>query len=67
MFFAQFMIEAGVFFTVPLFLSVVLELNALQTVARLTVERHQELSGRQCHQDERGPRPSTRPSAWLHT
>ncbi|RVW02484.1 MFS transporter [Rhodococcus spongiicola] len=35
MFFAQFMIQAGVFFTVPLFLSVVLELSALQTGARL--------------------------------
>ena len=35
MFFAQFMIQAGVFFAVPLFLSVVLELNALQTGLRL--------------------------------
>lgn len=35
MFFAQFMIQAGVFFTVPLFLSVVLELTALQTGVRL--------------------------------
>ncbi|WP_430334709.1 MFS transporter [Rhodococcus sp. ACT016] len=35
MFFAQFMIQAGVFFTVPLFLSVVLELSALQTGVRL--------------------------------
>ncbi|MCL2533091.1 MAG: MFS transporter [Nocardiaceae bacterium] len=35
MFFAQFMVQAGVFFTVPLFLSVVLELSALQTGARL--------------------------------
>lgn len=35
MFFAQFMIQAGVFFTVPLFLSVVLELSALQTGIRL--------------------------------
>ncbi|MBV6755329.1 MFS transporter [Rhodococcus opacus] len=35
MFFAQFTIQAGVFFTVPLFLSVVLELNALQTGLRL--------------------------------
>ncbi|WP_305093088.1 MFS transporter [Prescottella sp. R16] len=35
MFFAQFMIQAGVFFTVPLFLSVVLELDALQTGVRL--------------------------------
>lgn len=35
MFFAQFMIQAGVFFTVPLFLSVVLQLSALQTGVRL--------------------------------
>ncbi|QCQ92915.1 MFS transporter [Rhodococcus sp. SGAir0479] len=35
MFFAQFLIQAGVFFTVPLFLSVVLELSALQTGVRL--------------------------------
>ncbi|MCQ4120610.1 MFS transporter [Rhodococcus tibetensis] len=35
MFFAQFTVQAGVFFTVPLFLSVVLELNALQTGLRL--------------------------------
>ena len=35
MFFAQFMIQAGVFFAVPLFLSVVLGLNALQTGVRL--------------------------------
>lgn len=35
MFFSQFTIQAGVFFTVPLFLSVVLELNALQTGLRL--------------------------------
>ncbi|MFC3961536.1 MFS transporter [Nocardia jiangsuensis] len=35
MFFAQFTVQAAVFFTVPLFLSVVLELNALQTGLRL--------------------------------
>ncbi|MGB6052721.1 MAG: MFS transporter, partial [Rhodococcus sp. (in: high G+C Gram-positive bacteria)] len=35
MFFAQFTVQAGVFFTVPLFLSVVLELSALQTGIRL--------------------------------
>ncbi|MFC7449222.1 MFS transporter [Rhodococcus daqingensis] len=35
MFFAQFMVQAGVFFAVPLFLSVVLELDALQTGLRL--------------------------------
>lgn len=35
MFFAQFMIQAGVFFTVPLFLSVVLELSALETGIRI--------------------------------
>jgi prepilin signal peptidase PulO-like enzyme (type II secretory pathway) len=35
MFFAQFMIQAGAFFAVPLFLSVVLGLNALQTGVRL--------------------------------
>jgi MFS family permease len=35
MFFSQYLIQAGVFFTVPLFLSVVLELSALQTGARL--------------------------------
>lgn len=35
MFFAQFTVQAGVFFTVPLFLSVVLELDALQTGIRL--------------------------------
>ena len=35
MFFFQFFIQAGVFFTVPLFLSVVLELSALQTGVRL--------------------------------
>lgn len=34
-FFFQFLIQAGVFFTVPLFLSVVLELSALQTGVRL--------------------------------
>lgn len=35
MFFFQFFIQAGVFFTIPLFLSVVLELSALATGARL--------------------------------
>ncbi len=35
MFAFQFFIQSGVFFTIPLFLSVVLELNALQTGARL--------------------------------
>ena len=35
MFFFQYFIQAGVFFTIPLFLSVVLELSALQTGARL--------------------------------
>jgi MFS family permease len=35
MFFFQYFIQAGVFFTVPLFLSVVLELSALQTGVRL--------------------------------
>ena len=35
MFFGQFMVQAGVFFTVPLFLSVVLELNSLQTGLRV--------------------------------
>jgi EmrB/QacA subfamily drug resistance transporter len=35
MFFFQFMIQAGVFFAVPLFLSVVLELSALQTGLRI--------------------------------
>jgi MFS family permease len=35
MFFFQFLIQAGVFFTVPLFLSVALGLSALQTGARL--------------------------------
>ncbi|HUZ53750.1 MAG TPA: MFS transporter [Streptosporangiaceae bacterium] len=35
MFFFQFFIQAGIFFTIPLFLSVVLELSALQTGARL--------------------------------
>ena len=34
-FFFQFFIQAGVFFTIPLFLSVVLGLNALQTGLRL--------------------------------
>ena len=35
MFFSQFTVQAGVFFTVPLFLSVVLELNAFDTGLRL--------------------------------
>ncbi|MEN0134403.1 MAG: MFS transporter [Rhodococcus sp. (in: high G+C Gram-positive bacteria)] len=35
MFFAQFLIQAGVFFAVPLFLSVVLELSALGTGLRI--------------------------------
>jgi len=35
LFFFQFLIQAGVFFTIPLFLSVVLGLNALQTGIRL--------------------------------
>ena len=35
MFFFQFFIQSGVFFTIPLFLSVVLALNALQTGLRL--------------------------------
>ena len=35
MFFGQFMIQAGVFFAVPLFLSVVLELNSLETGLRV--------------------------------
>jgi EmrB/QacA subfamily drug resistance transporter len=35
MFFFQFLIQAGIFFTIPLFLSVVLGLNALQTGLRL--------------------------------
>jgi MFS family permease len=35
MFFFQFFIQAGVFFTIPLYLSVVLELSALQTGTRL--------------------------------
>lgn len=34
-FFAQFLVQAGVFFTIPLFLSVVLELNALETGIRV--------------------------------
>jgi Na+/melibiose symporter-like transporter len=34
-FFFQFFIQSGVFFTIPLFLSVVLDLNALQTGVRL--------------------------------
>jgi hypothetical protein len=35
MFFSQYMIQAGVFFAVPLFLSVVLQLDALQTGLRI--------------------------------
>lgn len=35
MFFAQFSVQAGVFFAVPLFLSVVLGLNALETGVRI--------------------------------
>ena len=35
MFFFQFLAQAGVFFTIPLFLSVVLELSAVQTGLRL--------------------------------
>ncbi|HET9633319.1 MAG TPA: MFS transporter [Terrabacter sp.] len=35
MFFSQYMIQAGTFFAVPLFLSVVLELDALQTGLRI--------------------------------
>jgi hypothetical protein len=35
MFFFQFLLQGGCFFITPLFLSVVLELNALQTGARL--------------------------------
>jgi EmrB/QacA subfamily drug resistance transporter len=35
MFFAQFMVQAGVFFAVPLFLSVVLGLSSLQTGLRI--------------------------------
>lgn len=35
MFFFQYFIQAGVFFAIPLFLSVVLELSALETGARL--------------------------------
>jgi len=35
MFFFQFLLQGGYFFIVPLFLSVVLEMNALQTGARL--------------------------------
>jgi Na+/melibiose symporter-like transporter len=34
-FFFQFLIQAGIFFTIPLFLSVILGLNALQTGLRL--------------------------------
>jgi EmrB/QacA subfamily drug resistance transporter len=35
MFFSQYLVQAGVFFTVPLFLSVVLQLDALQTGLRI--------------------------------
>jgi MFS family permease len=35
MFFAQFMVQAGVFFAMPLYLSVVLELSALETGVRI--------------------------------
>ena len=35
MFFSQFMIQAGVFFALPLFLSVVLELSAVETGVRI--------------------------------
>ncbi|HET8987290.1 MAG TPA: MFS transporter [Humibacillus sp.] len=35
MFFSQYMVQAGIFFAVPLFLSVVLELDALQTGLRI--------------------------------
>ena len=35
MFFAQYLVQAGIFFAVPLFLSVVLQLNALQTGLRV--------------------------------
>jgi MFS family permease len=35
MFFSQYIVQAGVFFAVPLFLSVVLELDALQTGLRI--------------------------------
>lgn len=35
MFFAQYMVQAGIFFAVPLFLSVVLELDSLQTGLRI--------------------------------
>jgi EmrB/QacA subfamily drug resistance transporter len=35
MFFSQYLVQAGVFFTVPLFLSVVLQLDALQTGGRI--------------------------------
>jgi EmrB/QacA subfamily drug resistance transporter len=34
-FFFQFLVQSGIFFTIPLFLSVILELNALQTGLRL--------------------------------
>jgi MFS family permease len=34
-FFFQFLVQSGIFFTIPLFLSVVLELNSLQTGLRL--------------------------------
>ncbi len=35
LFFSQFLVQAGVFFTIPLYLSVVLELSALQTGVRI--------------------------------
>jgi MFS family permease len=35
LFFVQFMMQAGIFFALPLFLTVVLELNALQTGVRI--------------------------------
>ena len=35
MFFFQYFVQAGIFFTIPLFLSVVLQLSALETGARL--------------------------------
>ena len=35
MFFFQYFVQAGVFFTIPLFLSVVLELSAFETGLRL--------------------------------
>jgi hypothetical protein len=35
MFFFQFLLQAGVFFVVPLYLSVVLELSAIETGLRI--------------------------------